>query len=160
MFQSFEPVAEHVRRNPLASGLELHEMPFAYAVAGYLVPTFILGFVWHMVAFRTHYERLEVYRRDVMFPLGLASMLTQGLVYAWTYPHLFSTAPDAWLGNAMQFAVVFGAIAWSFSTLAVAAKHHMSSVSSFVLIETAFTAVHFIVVSPLIALAYRGATAM
>lgn len=129
---------------------------FVYAVAAYIVPTFILGFVWHMVAFRTHYERLEVYRKDVLIPLGLTSMLTQALAYAWVYPRLFSTAPDAWVGNAMQFAALFGAIAWSFSTLAVAAKHRMASVGSFVVIETAFTAVHFLIASPLIALAYRG----
>jgi hypothetical protein len=131
---------------------------FLLAVVAYLLPTFVLGFVWHMIVFKTQYERLAVYRPDVMFPLGLASMLTQGLAYAWVYPRLFSTAPDAWIGSAMRFAVVFAAIAWSFSTLAVAAKHRMSSVRSFVAIETAFTVVHFLVVSPFIALAYRGAT--
>jgi hypothetical protein len=37
---------------------------------------------------------------------------------------------------------------------AVAAKHHMASVSGYLLIETAFVFVHYAVVSPLIALVY------
>jgi hypothetical protein len=45
---------------------------------------------------------------------------------------------------------------WSFTTLPVAAKYQMSSVQDFLMLETAFTVVQFAIVSPLIALAYRG----
>lgn len=38
--------------------------------------------------------------------------------------------------------------------LAVSAKHHMSSVSGFLLIETTFMLVHYAIVSPLIAAVY------
>jgi hypothetical protein len=38
--------------------------------------------------------------------------------------------------------------------LAVSAKHRMSSVSGFLLIETAFMLVHYAIVSPLIAATY------
>jgi hypothetical protein len=41
--------------------------------------------------------------------------------------------------------------------LAVAAKHPMTSVSTYLLIETGFVAIQFAIVSPLIALAYRKA---
>ena len=74
---------------------------FLLAIAAYLFPTFILGYVWHLVAFKARYERLAVYRPDVVIPLGLASMLTQALVYAWVYPRLFSTATDAWVGRSL-----------------------------------------------------------
>lgn len=47
-------------------------------------------------------------------------------------------------------------IAWSYMVLTVAAKHHMASVSGYLLIETAFVIIHFAIVSPLIALVYSN----
>jgi hypothetical protein len=70
---------------------------FWLAVAAYLVPTFPLGYVWHLVSFGEQYHRLEMYR-----------------------------------------------------------KHRMASVPDFMLLETAFTALQFAVVAPLIALAWRA----
>jgi hypothetical protein len=48
-------------------------------------------------------------------------------------------------------------LAWSFTTLPVAAKYQMSSVADFLKLETAFTVLQFAIVAPLIAWAYRGA---
>lgn len=134
------------------------ERPFLLAVAAYLLPTFPLGYFWHLTTFREQYERLGLYREKVIIPFGLASMLVQALLFAWLYPRVFSTSRDAWLSSAAGFALVFGLLAWSFTTLPVAAKYRMTSVRSFLLLETAFTAVQFLIVSPLIALAWRNAT--
>lgn len=125
------------------------------AVAAYLLPTFPLGYFWHLRTFRVQYDRLAVYRDPVIIPFGLLSMLLQALLFAWLYPRVFSTAHDDWLSSAVQFAVVFGLVAWTFATLPSAAKYRMTSVGAFLTLETAFTALHFVVVSPLIALAWR-----
>jgi len=130
---------------------------FWLAVAAYLVPTFPLGYFWHLTTFRAQYERLEIYRPRVLIPLGLTSMLLQALLFAWAYPRLFSTQHDAWLSSAAAFGTTFGLLAWSFATLPVAAKNRMASVRSFLLLESSFTIVQFAIVSPLIALAYRTA---
>jgi len=129
---------------------------FWLAVAAYLVPTFPLGYFWHLTTFRAQYERLEIYRPQVIIPLGLTSMLLQALLFAWIYPRLFSTHHH-WVSSAAAFAAIFGLLAWSFATLPVAAKNRMASVRSFLLLESAFTVVQFAIVSPLIALAYRTA---
>jgi uncharacterized membrane protein (GlpM family) len=131
---------------------------FWLAVLAYLIPTFPLGYAWHLVAFHEAYERLEMYRADVIIPFGLTSMVIQALLFAWAYPRLFSTARDAWGRGAVGFAAVFGALAWSFAVLPVAAKYRMTSVAGFLALETAFTVVQFAVVSPLIALAHRKPT--
>jgi hypothetical protein len=128
---------------------------FGLAVLAYLLPTFPLGYVWHLVAFKEAYERLELYRAEVMIPLGLASMGIQALLFAWAYPRLFSTRREDWLRSALRFGAVFAALAWSFTTLPVAAKYQMSSVPDFMKLETAFTLLQFAIVSPLIALACR-----
>ncbi|HEX2210306.1 MAG TPA: hypothetical protein VHG93_21695 [Longimicrobium sp.] len=129
--------------------------PFWWAVAAYLVPTFPLGYAWHLVTFGERYERLGMYREEVIIPLGLLSMAIQAVVFAWAYPRLFSTRREEWMRSAAAFGGTFALLAWSFTTLPVAAKYRMSSVADFMMLETAFTLVQFLLVSPLIALAYR-----
>lgn len=130
---------------------------FLLAVLGYVLPTFPLGILWHLVTFGEAYQRLDLYREDMIFPLGLASMLVQGVIFAWAYPRLFDTARAAWLRSALGFAATFAPLAISFAVLPTAAKYHMNSVADFLALETGFTVLHFAVVSPLIALAFRGA---
>lgn len=130
--------------------------PLTLAFLGYLVPTFITGFVWHLVAFHHVYERLGIYRAEPIIPLGFGSMLVQGFIFAWAYPRLFDTAREAWAGSAWRAGLSYGALSWSFTTLAVAAKHPMASVPDYLLVETAFTVVQFALAAPLMALAWRG----
>lgn len=126
-----------------------------WAVVAYLLPTFPLGYSWHLTTFKAEYERLDLYRPEVIIPLGLASMAIQALLFAWLYPRLFDTRRAAWASSALGFGAIFGVLAWSFTTLPVAAKYQMSSISDFLLLETGFTILQFAVVSPLIALVYR-----
>jgi hypothetical protein len=130
--------------------------PFALAVLAYLVPTFITGFVWHLVVFHDTYTRLSVYRPDPVIPFGFGAMLVQGLAFAWIYPRLFDTAHAVWAGSALRAGLLFAVLSWSFTTIAAAAKHPMTSVPEYFLIETAYTALQFLMVAPLIALAWRG----
>ena len=127
------------------------------AVLAYLLPTFPLGYAWHLLTFKDAYERLDLYRTEVIIPFGLASMLVQAVIFAWAYPKLFSTRRDDWVASAARFAGVFALLAWSFTTLPVAAKYQMSSVTDFLKLETAFTLLQFAIISPLIALAFRDA---
>jgi hypothetical protein len=129
--------------------------PFWWAVAAYVVPTFALGYLWHLVILREPYDRLAMYRAEVIIPLGVLSMVIQAVVSASAYPRLVSTRRDDWIGSAARFGSVFALLAWSFTTLPVAAKYRMSSVAEFMALETAFTVVQFLVVAPLIALVHR-----
>lgn len=128
---------------------------FWLAFAAYLVPTFPLGYSWHLTTFKAAYDALEIYRPDVIIPMGLSSMVIQGLIFAYLYPKLFSTAREQWLASAFRFFLVFGLLAWSFLVLPVAAKVHMTSVGTFIMLETAFTIIQFAVTGLLIALAWR-----
>lgn len=126
-----------------------------WAVAAYLLPTFPLGYSWHLTTFKEQYDRLDIYRAQVIIPLGLASMVIQALLFAWLYPRIFDTRREAWLRSALAFGAVFGLLAWSFTTLPVAAKYQMTSIRDFMLLESGFTLLQFAVVAPLVALAYR-----
>jgi hypothetical protein len=126
------------------------------AVLACVLPTFPLGYFWHLSIFADRYRALAMYRDEVIIPFGLASMTIQALLFAWAYPRLFRTAAAQWWRGAMGFGVVFGALAFSFAVLPVAAKYRMSSVEEFLMLETSFTVLQFMIVSPLIALAYRA----
>lgn len=130
---------------------------FWLGFAAYLLPTFPLGYFWHLSIFAASYERLEIFRPDVIIPFGLASMIIQGLIFSWAYPRLFSPVRTAWTTGALGFGSVFGPLAWSFVVLPVAAKYRMTSVADFLILETAFTALQFAIVAPLMALAHRNA---
>jgi len=103
-----------------------------------------------------HYHRLDMYRAEVIIPMGLAAMLIQASFFSWAYPRLFSIKRADWKAGAVWSAATFACLAWSFTTLPVAAKYRMTSVADFLALETCFTLVQFAVVAPLIALAHRS----
>jgi hypothetical protein len=116
----------------------------------YLLPTFALGFVWHLVAFKDYYDALGMYRKDVIVPFGLLAMSIQAALFAWIYARTFA----GWSGRsrrALAYAAFGAALSWSFTTIAVAAKNVMSSVPDYLLIETGFTLVQWAIVGPLTA---------
>jgi hypothetical protein len=118
----------------------------------YLVPTFALGFVWHLVLFKGYYDALAMYRHDVIIPFGLLSMSIQAVVFAWIYDELFARRGNGAIARGLAYAAFGATLSWSFTTIAVAAKNVMSSVPDYLLIESAFTAVQWGIVGPLTAL--------
>jgi hypothetical protein len=128
-------------------------LQFWLGFLAYLVPLFPLAYAWHLKTFKPAYDRLEMFREDVILPMGLASMVLQGLFFSWVFPKLFSG--PSWVMNGLSFALVFGVVGWSFMVLPVAAKYRMASVRQFMLLETAFVALQFVVTGLLIAFVYR-----
>ena len=120
----------------------------------YLVPTFALGFVWHLVAFKGYYEALAMYRKDVIIPFGFLSMSIQAVLFAWIYARVFSAWSHA-TSRAFAYAAFGAVLSWSFTTIAVAAKNVMTSVPDYLLIETGFTLVQWLLVGPLTVLLLR-----
>lgn len=129
-------------------------MRLVLGVLAYLIPTFALGFVWHLVLFERTYAALAIYRSDIIIPFGFLSMLIQAIIFAWTYQQLFLRRGGTLLSRALLYGVFGAVLSWSFTTLAVAAKNIMASVPDYLLIETAFTIVQWVVVGPLTALAF------
>ena len=75
---------------------------YVFGVLAYLVPTFALGFVWHLVLFESYYDAMAIYRPDIIIPFGFLSMVIQAVVFAWctrkpspSLPDLRSLEPSA-----------------------------------------------------------------
>jgi hypothetical protein len=133
------------------------KMRFGLGVLAYLVPTFALGFVWHLMLFKDYYEHLAIYRKDIIIPFGFLSMLIQACLFAWVYQRGFAQGSGSLVLRGFRYAAFGAVLSWSFTTLAVAAKNVMTSVPDFLLIETAFTAVQWIIVGPLTSLVFARA---
>ena len=129
---------------------------FSLGVLAYLVPTFALGVVWHLILFQRYYEELEIYRKDIIIPFGFLSMLIQAIIFAWIYEKAFARRSGTPLSRSLAYAALGAVLSWSFTTLAVAAKNVMTSVPNYLVIETAFTAVQWVMVGPLTTLAIAG----
>ena len=132
---------------------------FWLGIAAYVLPTFPLGYAWHLVTFADRYEALEVYRDDMIIPFGLAAMLIQGAIFSWIYGRAFAPRATSWLRSGLAFGAVAGALGWSYMALAAGAKHVMNSVPDFLLLETGFVALQFAIAGPLMGLAHRRDTA-
>jgi hypothetical protein len=130
-------------------------MRFGLAVLAYVVPTFVLGFLWHLVLFEDYYRALRIYRDDIIIPFGLLSMLIQGGIFAWIYAKAFDRSVAGFGSRSLLYGALGAILSWSFTTLAVAAKNVMTSVPSYVVIETGFTLAQWIMVAPLTVLAFR-----
>jgi hypothetical protein len=129
---------------------------FWLAVLAYVLTTFPLGYVWHLILFEEYYAALQIYRDDIIVPFGLGSMMIQALLFAWIYDKAFARQSGGWLARALRYALTGGLLSWSYTTLAVGAKNLMASVPDYILIETAFTVVQWIIVGPLTALAFSA----
>jgi hypothetical protein len=128
---------------------------FWLGVAAYLVPTFPIAYAWHLVWLASSYEALGIYRPDPIIPFGFVSMLIQGVIFSLAYPRFFPDRDGAVLRPGLTYGAGLAILSWSFTTLAVAAKNIMGSVPTYVALETGFTVLQFVIVGPLIALAYR-----
>lgn len=128
---------------------------FWLGFAAYLLPTFPIAFVWHLVLFEEKYHALKIYRDEPVIAFGLGSMIIQGAIFSWLFPRVFTQRSGSFLKEGLLYGLGAGLLSWSFTTLAVAAKNAMVSVPDYVLLETAFTVLQFAIVGPLIALAYR-----
>ena len=128
---------------------------FWLGVAAYILPSFPIAFVWHLVLFAQKYPALRMYRDEPVIAFGLISMIIQALIFSWLFPRVFPSSRGSILRDGLLYGLGAGLLSWSFTTIAVAAKNIMTSVPDYVLLESAFTILQFVVVGPLIALAYR-----
>jgi hypothetical protein len=112
------------------------------ATLGYLIVTFALGASWHFAFFPQAYHDFGIYNRaDPIIPLGVLSMLMQGIVMAVIYPRWHRG--EAPLAAGLKFGLLMGMFLFSVSTIANAAKINVNGLGTFVLTQAAFHALQF-----------------
>ena len=74
------------------------------AALAYLVPSFALGFVWHLILFKEHYAALAIYRADIIVPFGFLSMLVQAIAFGFVYERVFFQPTGTVLTRGLSYA--------------------------------------------------------
>lgn len=95
---------------------------------------------WHVVLFKEFYKQLAIYSNieHPRFSFGMLAMLLQGTVFAYLYPLI---------QNKWVFGVGMLLLLVSFMVFAEAGKQKTTSLSGFVCIQLAFSAIQALVVS-------------
>jgi hypothetical protein len=127
---------------------------FALLLLAYLIPTMILGMVWHFVWFKDLYDGLGIYnRKEPIIPLGFTSMFLQGIIMAYLYPYYAGQKHT--MSRAVIFSLIMGSFLFTVSTLANAAKIEVTSMTEWFGVQAAFTLIQFAVVGVLIGLVFK-----
>src|SRR5260370_41038552 len=105
------------------TGHPASSLNFWLGMAAYLVPTFPIAFVWHLVLFEPDYHALHIYRADPIIPFGLASMIIQSTIFSWVFPRVFAGSRGSIMKNGLLYGLGVGLFAWSFPTLAGSVRH-------------------------------------
>ncbi|ALA56879.1 membrane protein of unknown function [Nitrospira moscoviensis] len=104
----------------------MDKKPYWLAVLAYVVCTFLIAAPWHLVIFKPLYDELAIFsRREPIIPLGLLSMLIQGLILSYAYP-LFAQGTHS-AGTGARFGLLVGILFSSIAVIAEAAKHTVTS---------------------------------
>ncbi|MBV1859595.1 MAG: hypothetical protein KUG77_14370 [Nannocystaceae bacterium] len=123
----------------------------ALAFLAFVIPTLMVGFGWKYGLFREEYGALQMHRADISMVLAFGSLFIQAAFWAFVCSRL--TAQGLWRRAAHLFLLACP-LGWSFAVCMVGAKHVMTSVPDFVMLESAFTVVMYLVVCPLISASY------
>ena len=112
------------------------------ASAAYLLVTFPLAIVWHMVLFGDLYTEIGyIARNEPSFVLGFLSILAQGILLSLGYA-VISRRPQISLSG-LSYALMVGLFFWTSHVLGFAAKVDIDRLEWFFPLETLYLFIQF-----------------
>lgn len=123
------------------------------AALAYVVCTFLIAAPWHLVLFKPLYDELAIFtRKEPLIPLGLVSMLMQGLVLSYLYP--FYDQGRHSLKTGATFGLLMGVLLASSAVFAEAGKQNVTSVPTWLTLESVYFLFQFSVVGAVMGMIY------
>lgn len=103
--------------------------------------------------FKPVYDELAIFtRKEPLIPLGLVSMLMQGLVLSYLYP-LYAQGRHSVKTGAM-FGLLMGVLLASSAVIAEAAKQNVTSLPTWLVLESVYYLLQFSVVGAIMGAIY------
>lgn len=122
------------------------------AFFSFVIPTIIIGFGYKYGIYADEYAKLGMYRDNIAAELGIGSMLIQGAF--WTYIASKLYLMETFWKRTIKLFIMMFPVGLSFTVFMVGAKHVMTSVWDFTILETGFTTIMYVVICPLISLSF------
>ena len=110
---------------------------YLFATLAFIVVGFILAFVWHLVVFKSVYDSLNIYSIEPIIALGFISFILEGLAFFYIFQS-FRRGRKPLQEGLIFGLVVYGVIMGGVGVLAEGAKHATTSLSTWLIIESAF----------------------
>jgi hypothetical protein len=130
-----------------------HPVTVALTVLAYMITTFGVQGASHFAVNAEHYAAISIMRAEPIVPMGLASMVIQGLVFAYLFPIFNRGRNPIWDG--LIFSWFLGAFLASYIVLGEAGKYAIPSIGSWIAVELSTAAVQFTVFGTLLGLLHR-----
>lgn len=130
-------------------------LPIALTILAYVVTTFAIQGGSHFVINADHYAAVAFARANPILPMGLATMVIQGTIFAFLFP-VCSRRPVT-VRAAIVFSWALGAFLASYIALAEAGKYTVPSIRSWVVVEVSVAAVQYTIFGLLLGLIHRQA---
>src|SRR5688500_20212375 len=110
----------------------MHRRPtqMALTVVAYALTTFGVQGASHFAINADHFASLSIMRAEPLIPLGITSMLIQGLIFAWLYPVYANGAST--LRKSIVFSWLLGGFLASYIVLVEAGKYAIPSLSRWI----------------------------
>ncbi len=112
-----------------------------FGTLAYVIPTFILAYFWHLKLFKKQYEVWDYAGGDPSPPLGLASMVVQGIIISGLYA--WAPIDHTSLKEAFLFIGALALFHWSIHVIAAMAKNPKLRNVSYFIVETFYLFLQF-----------------
>ena len=122
-------------------------------VITFIIVGFIIAAVWHFVLFGQVYSDLKIYSIEPIIALGFISFILEGLAFVYIF-QLFRRGKKPLLEGLLFGLVVYGVIMGGVGVLAEGAKHYVTSLSTWLLVEGAFYLVTGAILGTIIGMIY------
>jgi hypothetical protein len=123
------------------------------ATLSYVVLTMAIAYPWHLMWFHDLYIELGAYTRATpSIPLGILSMLVQGVVIAYLYPFYYRSGNPTL--NGVTFSLMMGFVVYSVMGFAMAAKVDINPISTYLTYNAVFQFIQYVVTGIALGLIY------
>ena len=112
---------------------ERRPVTVALTVLAYIVVSFGVQGTSHFAINSEHYAAIPIMRAEPVIAMGIASMVIQGLLFAWLFP-IFNRRGSP-LRNGIVFSWALGAFLASYIVLGEAGKYAIPSIPSWIGVE-------------------------
>lgn len=112
----------------------------------YVIVTFILAYIWHLVIFGSAYGELGIasLRPEPIFQFGLLAIIIHAAVFTYFFARFFQ--PAANLSEALKISLGLGAAITAYAAFTVTAKFEIEPASLYVWLELVFGIIHYTVI--------------
>ena len=110
---------------------------YLLGVTAFIIVGFMIAAIWHFILFAQVYDSLKIYTIKPIIPLGFISFILEGFAFVYVF-QLFRRGEKPILEGLIFGCVVYGIIMGGVGVLAEGAKHYVTSLSTWLLVEGAF----------------------